>query len=139
MHSSQCLFNIVFVSCTKILVLPIVVVPHTLFISLALKNTTLSGKIAQMNAVHNNIPDAHQNRLLQHELVTSLWKKSQVDNCSNEIANCIALLNYTTGKTMKLNRQILECSSRSLALYTTHCYTKQGPKGKELLKWFHKT
>jgi hypothetical protein len=47
-----------------------VVVPRALSIAFALKNIALSGKIARTKAANKDIPDAHQNRLLQPEVVS---------------------------------------------------------------------
>jgi len=62
-----CLLNVIFVSRTKSLVLRMLVVPRALF---ALKNIALSGKVARTKAANKDIPDAHQNRLRQLEVVS---------------------------------------------------------------------
>jgi hypothetical protein len=53
----------------------VVLVPRILSISLALRNTALSGKIARTNAANKETPDAHQNRLLHPDLVDGTRNK----------------------------------------------------------------
>jgi len=65
MQRSQCFFNISFISLKKILVFALEFDPPLSFsIALALKNTSLSGRIILTRAAKKEMPAAVKNKLL---------------------------------------------------------------------------
>ena len=68
-----------------------------------------------------------------------LWYESEIDDSSEEVSDCISLLEDTAGETSHFNRKVLERSRCGQPPDTTHADTEQRADSKELLERLHKT